>query len=59
LCVRESTYGEYVSSFWIVEPSRRGGGTYCLHAYTFHTKRGSTWVCNFPHKARFHANLCV
>jgi len=22
-------------------------------------KRGSTWVCNFPHKARFHANLCV
>jgi len=25
----------------------------------YNAKRGSTWVCNFPHKARFHANLCV
>jgi len=25
----------------------------------YNAKRGSTWVCNFPHKARFHANQCV
>jgi len=30
-----------------------------LHAYTLHTWYYSTWVDNFPWKARFNANLCV
>jgi len=35
----------YVSNFWIVEPPRRGGGMYCLHAYTS------------QREARFHMGL--
>jgi len=36
---------KYVSSFWIVEPSCREGGTHCLHAYTL------------QREAKFHTGL--
>jgi len=39
-----------------VEPPA-GSETHCVYAYTFHAKRGSTWVCNFTH--RRETSLCV